>query len=214
MKRENGSVLIVVLVFLMIFTIYVVSTIKVSNYETDYVRARIINKSLSYSVSKVVRDAEYRLYGSRFLAEKTQAAKPLSAYCGSDVQRNKLGKNIPCMNIYSYRYSYGTSPNVNLNSISYKDKEYPLFVLSSYTYYVNPNTYNITTGSNSAMSSYSFDADWTSASTGQGYHFYMVQGRGSEGKFSVPDENLEGYEYSQDRIIETVFVNFSLGVNK
>ncbi|MFT0211750.1 hypothetical protein VQ643_03925 [Pseudomonas sp. F1_0610] len=214
MRKQNGSVLIVVLVFLIIFTIYVISTIKVSNYETDYVRARIVNKSLSYSVSKVVRDAEYRLYGSRFLVEKTQASEVQSIHCGTDLSRQELGNNIPCMNIYEIGHDYSVSPDINLNSIVYNDKEYPLFVLSSYTFYINPSAYNIRHGRGSAMNSYSFDADWMSASTGQGYHFYKIKGRGKEKVFSVPDQNLEAYEYNKDRIIETVFVNFSLGVNK
>jgi len=92
-KRQQGAVLVIALVMLLVLTVLAVSNMRGVTLETRITANRIETGRLQNLVDAALREGEFRYYGPAYLREKLESK---IGNCKKDNKLNRYGNNKPC----------------------------------------------------------------------------------------------------------------------
>ncbi len=93
-SRQNGAVLLIALVMLLVLTVLAVSTMRGVAMESRLTGNRAFTAQLQNSAEAALREAEFRFFDPSFLRDKLE---PRSANCATTNVLRANGANKPCL---------------------------------------------------------------------------------------------------------------------
>lgn len=93
-QKQQGAVLIIALVMLLVLTVLAVTNMRGVTLESRITANRIETSRLQSLADAALREGEFRFYGEAYLREKLE---PKKNNCTKDNKLNIYGNNKPCM---------------------------------------------------------------------------------------------------------------------
>src|SRR5690625_2727267 len=96
LRRQQGAVLMVALIMLLVITLIAIGTMRNTTLETRLTGARVENTRLQNMVDAALREVEFRFYGPGHLDAKLNPSPEVN--CDADANKlNIFGNNKPCL---------------------------------------------------------------------------------------------------------------------
>lgn len=177
MKKQNGSVLLVSLAFLIVLTLVAVVGYRMLINETRFSTTKAESDEKITYLNSALREAEFRIYGQSFIEQKINP-KPqdVDRACKNSYKvSHVLGSNAPCSIIINSQAdinSYFANPSVRSN-------KYPWFEFTgqrsaNYKYFYN--SYFINQGAEVD----NLNPEYGDSLSGRGTYYFLVNARLTE----------------------------------
>lgn len=189
MHKEQGSVLFVVLIMLVVITVLAVASLRTVIQDSKLAGNKIINTQIINRAEIALRESEMRLYGGLFT--KLLLEKRFPNKCNKENTLNALGKNFPCL-VMNINQNLANQLYYNPNKITGNNAEKITWQAADAKHDIPAyfNAYPIQTRPDAI--------EWGDVLEGKGTYYYLATGKAED---------------KRDYIIQSIVAVIFLGIN-